>query len=386
MANKIKKSKRIGIDARFYGPENKGLGRYTKEVVDRILARDGQNEYVIFLNPDNFENFQSASPRVKKVLVKVRWYTLAEQIIMPFLIWKEKVDLMHFLHFNVPLFIRKRFIVTIHDLILTRHPTQRASTLSPWIYTLKNLAYKTVIKSAVKRAKKIIAVSKYTKDDITKQFKVSADKIAVIYEGISSTLKSAARNTGQIDDKNVVLKYNIDTPYLLYVGSAYPHKNLEILIDTLPKLKEKNPELKLVLVGEEDYFYKRIKKYAAGFSQGQDIIFPGFIPDNQLISFYRLAHAYVFPSLHEGFGLPPLEAMQQGCVVASSNRTCLPEILGEAVLYFDPNDSREMQDQIERILTDNNLREELIAKGRIQAQKYSWHDCVEKILELYDSI
>ncbi|MCX6800509.1 MAG: hypothetical protein NT091_05185, partial [Candidatus Falkowbacteria bacterium] len=136
--NKIKV---FGIDARFYGPVGKGLGRYTKEIVDRILAFDQVNNYVIFLSLDNYADFKILRSNVKKVLIKSRWYTLREQFELPLKIYQEKIDLMHFPHFNVPIFCPTKYIVTIHDLILTRYATVRATTLGPIKYIFKNLGY-----------------------------------------------------------------------------------------------------------------------------------------------------------------------------------------------------------------------------------------------------
>jgi glycosyltransferase involved in cell wall biosynthesis len=397
MVNNIKKVKRIGIDARFYGPVGKGLGRYTKEVVDRIIALDHNSEYVIFLGKDNFEEFKTSNLKVKKVLADVRWYTLAEQILMPFYIWREKLDLMHWPHFNVPLLCLTKFIVTIHDLILTRFSTQRATTLSPFFYWLKNAAYKIIIRTAIKRAQKIIAVSEFTKNDIVQKFKVNRDKIVVTYEGVFEPLPRA----GNEDDKKVLFRYNITSPFLLYVGNAYPHKNLEGLIKVFFKIRnryyvekaantnlnKKKNNLQLVLVGKEDYFYTKVIKFSKEFDKrGNKIIFSGFVPDDDLVVFYRKALAYIFPSLYEGFGLPPLEAMAQGCPVVSSNKASMPEVLGEAAFYFNPEDKSEMYNQIIRIINNSSLREELIKKGHEQIKKYSWQECAEQTLAIYNSI
>jgi glycosyltransferase involved in cell wall biosynthesis len=374
-----KKIKRIGIDARFYGPLGKGLGRYTKEVVDKVIELDKDNEYVIFLSRENFTDFKTENRNVKKVLAAVRWYTLAEQILMPYYIYKENLDIMHFPHFNVPILCPVKFIVTIHDLILTKFPTQRASTLSPILYKIKNLAYKIIIQNAVKKSCKIIAVSEFTKKDILNNFKIKADKIAVTYEGVAAGIKSNEQYPEQILEK-----HKIEKPYLLYVGNAYPHKNLEWLIKAFASLGV-NENLSLILVGKDDYFYERVKTFTKNLNRSK-IIFPGFVLDEELSIFYKEAIAFVFPSLYEGFGLPPLEAMTHGCPVISSNKASMPEILGDAALYFDPEDDCDIKNKIISIIKDNNLREKLIENGYEQVKKYSWLECARKTLEIYRKI
>jgi len=394
------KIKRIGIDARFYGPIGKGLGRYTKEVVDRVIKLDEQNEYVIFLSRENFAEFKTANPKVRKVLSRARWYTLAEQILMPYLIFRENLDLMHFPHFNVPVFCPVKFIVTIHDLILTKYPSQRATTLGPLFYKLKHFLYKVVINSAVKKSTKIITVSEFTKSDIIKQFNIKDDKIVVTCEGVADNLKNAVSG----NTESVLGKYEIKKPFLLYVGNAYPHKNLEKLIEVFSKtdafpMKEgeegindfkspytpfvKGGKLTLVLVGKDDYFYNRVKDFAKRFLSS-NIIFPGFVPDYDLSVLYRQAVAYIFPSLYEGFGLPPLEAMAAGCPVISSNAASMPEILDDSALYFDPTSTDDMEKKIRLIVSDEKLRKELIVKGNERIKKYSWDECARKTLEIYN--
>ncbi|MCF7795221.1 glycosyltransferase family 4 protein [Patescibacteria group bacterium] len=379
----IDNKKRIGIDARFYGPVGKGLGRYTKEIVDNILRMDSENFYVIFLSPENYDLFSSENKNVKKVLVKSRWYSWSEQIFFPWQIYKEKLDLMHFTHFNVPILTRVKFIVTIHDLILTRFSTQRATLLPPLYYKIKYLAYKFVISLAVSRAEKIIAVSEFTKKDIEKKFKVKKDKISVIYEGISNL------NLQEIEsreyDKKILKNYNInDNRYLLYVGNAYPHKNLESLLDIFKKLKNDFPSLLLVLVGKEDYFYNRLKKYAKNLNlSNEDIVFADYVPDNELVSLYRNALAYVFPSLYEGFGLPPLEAMSYDCPVVSSDQSSLPEVLGDSALYFNPYNNIDMYEKIKKIIKNKYLRKELVEKGKLQINQYNWFSSAYSTYKLY---
>jgi len=380
MKKNIKQIKRIGIDARFYGPVGKGLGRYTKEVVDRILDMDIENEYVVFLSPDSFDVFNTKNKKVKKVLVRARWYSVMEQIAMPYYIFREKLNFIHFLHFNVPFICPTKFIVTIHDLILTKFPTQRASKLSPIFYKIKHFVYKIIIKSGINKAQKVIAVSKFTKQEIINQFHVDKDKIVVTYEGVSDDLTKVKTH-----DKKVAIGYNIKEPFLLYVGNAYPHKNLESLVEIFSIIRKKHRNLSLVLVGKEDYFYKRLKQYVEDH-KFENIIFPGYVPDSDLLDIYKEALCYVFASFYEGFGLPPLEAMSQGCAVVSSNKTCMPEILEDAALYFDPENKNEMVEKINEIVKNKELRVELIEKGYKQVQKYSWDRCAKQTFEVYEQV
>jgi glycosyltransferase involved in cell wall biosynthesis len=376
---------RIGIDARFYGPLGKGLGRYTQEIVDQITTLDTQNEYVIFLSKSNFDEFVPKNTSVTKVLADIPWYGFAEQIKMPRLIAKQNLDLMHFPHFNVPIFCPVPFVVTIHDLILTKFPTIRATTLGPVVYFIKNIAYRFGINVAVRRSQKIIAVSEYTKKDIIDQFGVQSEKVSMIYEGVANLDESIDQKfTTKLKASEILSGYCILEPYLLYVGNAYPHKNLESLIRVFVQLHKNQPFLKLVLVGREDYFYHRLKLFAQEVSNdNESIIFPGYVPDRDLQTLFEHADLYVFPSKYEGFGLPPLEAMSRGCAVASSNATCLPEILGEAAHYFDPNDEQAMYATIKTILFDPKLKQTLIAKGKERSKLFSWEQAARETLKVY---
>lgn len=377
--------KRIGIDARFYGPIGKGLGRYTQEIVDNIIKLDARTEYVVFLNKENFSAFACDGQRVKKVLADVPWYGWKEQVLMPWLLWRAKLDLVHFPHFNVPVFYFGKFVTTIHDLILIKYPTIRATTLSWRLYWFKNLAYRAVIWSAVWRAEKIIAVSEFTKSDILRHFKIRAEKVVVTYEGVANLAKGRETLFDFSNDKDTLLRYNINKPFLLYVGNAYPHKNLERLLKVFAALRAEGSNLSLVLVGREDYFYSRLKNLAAelGLFKTGSLVFTDYVNDAELEALFRQAETYVFPSLYEGFGLPPLEAMAKGCPVVSSQRSSMKEVLGEAAIYFNPEDERAMADKIRLIIQDEALRQKLRALGYEQVKKYSWWECARLTHEVY---
>jgi len=376
----------IGIDARFFGPRGKGLGRYTQKLIESLEELDGQNDYVIFLRRANFDEFQPKNPRFKKVLADFRWYGLTEQILFPAAIRRQKIDLMHFPHFNVPVFYFGRYLVTVHDLILRYFGTRRSSTLGAVKYYFKNLGYKVVFWLAVKRAEKIITVSDYVKKDLIKNFHFQPEKIVVTPEG------APPRSLPFPGLRYKLREFGLTKPYLIYVGNAYPHKNLERLIKAFEILTgDLKKDFQLALVGEEDYFYERLQAEAKDSILSEPeiferIVFTDFVADEDLWLLYQNASLYVFPSLCEGFGLPPLEAMSQGVPVVCSGATCLPEILGEAAIYFDPLSPRDMAEKINQVLDDEKLRRDLIAKGFEQIKKYSWKEMGEETLKVYSAI
>jgi glycosyltransferase involved in cell wall biosynthesis len=371
---------RIGIDARFFGPAGKGLGRYTQKLITHLEQIDQVNEYFIFLRQENWDDYLPTNPHFHKVRADYRWYTLAEQLGMPRAIRRQKLDVMHFTHFNVPLFFKGKFIVTIHDLILTKFPTTRATTLGPLVYAIKHWGYGLVIRRAVRRAAGIIAVSKYTKKDIVDQFQVNPDRVIVTYEAVDTP------QTGTADAQGLERTYGVHSPYVLYVGNVYPHKNAEGLLHAFMEIRERRPDIQLVLVGKSDYFFERVKNLAGQLGLADSVRFPGFVPDADLSGVYRGAAVYVFPSFYEGFGLPALEACAYGTPVVASNSSCLPEILEQAAVYFDPHKISEMASAIERVLDDRELADRLRQNGLRQAAKFSWRHMANQTLDLYRQI
>lgn len=371
----------IGIDARFYGPFGKGLGRYTQKLIKYLEKMDTENQYVVFLRRENFNDYQPKNKNFQKVLADCRWYSFKEQIALPFIFRKYKFDLMHFPHFNVPLFYRRKFVLTIHDLILVHFPTVRASTLSPIFYWIKFLAYKIAIKSAITRAEKIFAVSEFTRKDILETYgNIPAEKVLTTYEACDSYPLSETKN-----DREILQKYGIIKPYLIYIGNVYPHKNPENLVLAFKKIREQGSKVSLVFVGNDDYFYLRLKKFVAD-NGVENIVFASGVNDGDLEVLLRNAEIYVRPSFYEGFELPPLEAMSKGVPVLSSNHACALEILGDSALYFDGENVDDIVEKIWKVMSDENLKQELIKKGFEQVKKYDWKEMAQKTLETYNII
>lgn len=371
---------RIGIDARFFGPFGKGLGRYTQKLIEGLERVDAENQYVIFLRRENWNDYLPKRPNFKKVLAPFHWYTVKEQVMMPSAIAREKVNLMHFPHFNIPVFYSRKFVVTIHDLILLRFPTKKATTLGPLKYKIKELGYKLAISRAIRKAEKIITVSNFTKQDIVNYFKTSPDKISVTYEGVD-----LPEPDGQNQD--VLKKYNISQPYILYVGNVYPHKNIESLLIALKKMDSSNhqelKDLRLVIVCKHDFFLQRAKEQAEKLGIARKVTFTGYVPDSDLGLIYKNAAVYVFPSFYEGFGLPPLEAMAQGVPVVSSQATSMPEIMKDAALYFNPGNPDEIVELVKSVVSDNNLRQKMAALGRELIKEYNWDTMAKETVGIY---
>ena len=360
---------KIGIDARLYGIGHRGLGRYTQKLIEQLERLDHDNEYVIFLQPEEYEQYQPVNPKFTKVLAPYRPYSWQEQLIFPQLIGKYHPDLMHFPHFNVPVIYGCPYVVTIHDLIITHYPTSRATTRNKFVYQLKLFGYRVIVKLAAKRARQVITVSDFTRQDIIKLLGVAESKVVRIYEGADPV--SPAQTEPIFAPQT----------YLLSVGAAYPHKNLEFLCKAFSKFAT-DKDYKLILVGRKDVFYERLEQSLTD-EQKKNIIFFGEATDEQLANLYRNALAYVFPSLLEGFGLPALEAQSANIPVISSNLSSLPEVLGDSALFFDPNNQQALIDELQKISTDSALRSKLIEQGGENIKRFSWEQMGREILKIY---
>lgn len=402
---------KIVIDARFLGTPT-GIGRYVEELVNGLgkslslpLKKGEDIEFVVLVSKVGWKKWKpkislepEAPPQaqhvpraqIRKKLVDARWYTVAEQFALWRVLREENPDLVHFPHWNICYFWNGPFVVTIHDLILLDYPTRRASKLGSIAYWIKyKILFPLVLRKAIYKAKKIIVTSNYTKQSILKHFpKVDGSKIEAIYEGASKLI---------VNSQSLLFQHKVNTPYLLYVGNALPHKNLEFLVRVFKKLKtvyphlnpltskggRKEREFNLVLVGEPSYFYDRLKEYVKNLGMHEDVIFTGRVSDEELAELYKNAALYVFPSLLEGFGLPPLEAMAHGAPVVAANSSCLPEILGDAAVYFNPKDEDDAVRKIGNVLENDSLRDSLLKKGCEQNRKYSWEKQAKETFDIY---
>lgn len=369
----------IGIDARFYGV-NAGIGRYLRNLISELQKMDKSNEYYLFLLKKDIPQVKF-SKNFHPVEANFSWYGFEEQIKFPKVLRKYNLDLVHFPHFNVPVLYKGKFVVTIHDLIHSEFKMKRASTRSKVYYEIKQLAHKRVLNYAIKRSQRIITVSEYVKGQLAKKWGVG-EKMQVIHEGVEEGFIKLAKQCSKENIAGVLKKYQIEPPFIYYIGAAHPHKNVEGLIKAFMTLRKKYQYLALVLAGEDNFFWQRIKREY----KHKDIRFVGFVSDADSIAFLKSASCYVQPSLEEGFGLPILEAFICRCPVVSSDRASLPEIAGDGAIYFDPKDKDDIADKIVRVLNDQKLKKELIEEGNVRLDKFSFKKMAEETLKIYNSV
>ena len=372
---------RIGIDCRIYSSRFTGIGRYTHEIVDRIIGLNNKltkpHQLILFFNNPEYKNGEAvfrSLKNVKTILVNAKHYSLAEQFTFLKKLNAQNLDLVHFPHFNVPVLYNKPYIVTIHDLTLSLFPGQK---MTKWYH---RLGYNLTIKNAVKKAKKIIAVSENTKKDLIKLLNVPASKIKVIYNGISENFYQKR------PQKTALLRRVWVSPFLLYTGVWRSHKNLPRLIEAFKILKTKHSDLKnlkLIITGKPDPHYPEVKNTVVKLHLQKDVIFPGLVPEKELLKLYNNASIFVFPSLYEGFGLPPLEAMACGTPVAASNSSSIPEICGtKNAIFFDPHDVNDIAKKLYLLYKNKDLQEKLIKNGLAHAAKFSWQTTAQKTFEI----
>lgn len=368
---------KIGIDARFWSQT--GIGRYIREIVGELAKQDLQNEYVIFLMVSDFDSV-TLPANFKKIKTTIHWHSFSEQLILPMLYLKEKLDLLFVPHFNVPIFYPGKFITTIHDLTVLRVRTGRVTTLPYPVYVVKYLGAFLAHLIAIKRSQKIFTVSQFVKNDIVQTFKVDPKKIVLTPNAVDESFYRR-----QVNEIEVVLqKYNIRPPYLFYVGNGYPHKNLERLIKAFETVSKDFPKLTLVLGGKKNFFYNRLEKESVSLVTSGRLVYPGFINDSDLPTLYSGAEAFVNPSLYEGFGIQTLEAFACGCKVICSNATSLPEIGGDLADYFDPRDVKNMAEIIKSALVKTSP--DFLAKATNRVKQFSWRSSAQTILETMKSL
>ncbi len=371
---------RIGIDARFYGPRvgGGGLGRYVAELVTHLQEIDQKNQYVLFLRKDNFHECRITNKNFSKQLVDIPWYTLEEQMKMPGVVARSQVDFMHYPHWNVPIFSKVPFIVTVHDLIMLELPrSSRVSTRSPIVYGFKHAGFRMTLESAIHRSRHILTVSKYTKQSILKHFGVKQDEITVILNGVIPPREARSVSLTAL---------GVYQPYFLYVGNAYPHKNIEMMMHAFAQFHENHPYVQLVIAGRRDVFSQRLEKEADELGlKGEAVRFIDLPTDEELAALYKNANLFIFPSRIEGFGIPPLEAMSYGTPVAAAKTSSIPEVCKHAAHYFEPDDIEALAELMRQAADEPERFDQSTKDGFKVAESYTWRETAKQTLEVYNN-
>lgn len=366
---------KIGIDARMFSDAFTGIGRYTYELTHRFFEMHPDVEWVLFLNEPQYSQFDFPA-NVRKVRVNAPHYSFAEQTRFLRLLTREKCDLVHFTHFNVPLFYRGKFVVTIHDTTISFFPGKKFK--SWW----RRAAYRLVISRAISRAKKVITVSHNTAADVQKLFSVSREKVIPIWNGIGTDFHPCS----ETEHERVRRKFQLSPQFLLYTGVWREHKNLVGLLRAFALLKSSHPDLQLVITGREDPHYPEVLSTIRELGLSESVKCVGLVDFPDLQALYSAATVYVFPSFYEGFGLPPLEAMAAGTPVAASNSSAIPEVCGEAAHFFNSRSPEDMARKMEEIFQDTELRAGLIARGQERIKKFDWDQSAAETLRVYGSV
>ncbi len=381
--------KTIGIDARMQGAKHAGIGRYTANLISHLsrLKEFDQFNWILFVRKEDYQIINNEyGKKFTCFIADFPHYSLAEQVLFPLSLYRAGCDLVHFPHFNVPLLYFKPFVVTIHDLIKHQSRGPQTTTKKPALYKIKFFFYRLVVSRAAKQAGKIFVPSRFVKNQVVNYYRINEKKVVVTYEGVEDKFSISSFQFPNKEKEKVLKKYQIKKPYLLYVGSVYPHKNINRLIKAVKIAREKLPKLSLVVVCSRNIFWQRLKKVIHSIKADSYIKLTGFVPDEDLALLYQEATSFVFPSLMEGFGLPPLEAMASSCPVISSRATCLPEIYGQAALFFDPLNPKDMAKKIVTMVSDKKLQNQYRVRGQKKVTEYSWGKMAQETMGEYQSV
>jgi glycosyltransferase involved in cell wall biosynthesis len=357
-----------------------GLGRYTQELMAALLDIDSENEYVAFYNrpsearvdppldrlPHLTTNLDTKPWRMSALVA--HFARIPQDRLFP------AIDLFHATDHLLPRLTRAKSVFTLHDLVFRFYPHTH-KPLNRWFLTLTMPRF-------LRAADAVIAVSESTKRDAIQAYGIDEAKITVIYEGVSDHFR-------RVSPEAIVAvrhKYSLPDEFILSLGTIEPRKNLTSLLEAYHTLRNEGSPLGLVIVGKKGWLYSGFFNRMHELGLEHDVVFPGFVPDEDLPALYSTADLFVFPSLYEGFGLPVLEALACGTPVVASNASSLPEVAGEAALLVDPSSVEALVRAVKDVLGNRELREDLRERGPKQAARFNWQRAARDTLAVYTSL
>jgi len=368
---------RIAIDIRKINEF--GVGTYIWNLVRNLAGIDNRNDYLLVGSQRNFHELGPLPPNFKQLYQPEENGLWRDNISIPFDLHRQRLDVVHIPHHEAPFFTPSKLVVTIHDCVHLLFPQEDSSNFGNYRSYLRT-------KRVVHAAQHVLAVSRSTKDDLINIFELPDSKISVVHNALDERF-AFTHTPGE--RKQVLERYQLKDPFVLYSGKIRPHKNVHRLIEAFAVLKnelgdsDRYKNLKLIIIGDElsKHQYLRLTVIRSGAQQ--DVRFFGFVPYPILRVFYQSAELFAFPSLYEGFGLPPLEAMANRAPVLASNTSSLPEVLEDAAVLVNPENVFDIARGMKLILSDDAVRQRLIQKGLEQVAKFSWKLAAQKILERY---
>jgi len=379
---------KIGIDGRYIQDHFPGIGRYTYNLVRALRDMEGEFGYVLFIDERTSNSrYDLAALRcnnVQLLSLSASTFSLAEQVVLPFAVKQAGIALFHSPYYVKPYLLPCPSVVTIHDASPARYPASLPSAKA-------RAAFWLTANLAVRTSKKVLAPSRFAEDDLVKFFQVPRAKVAVTYYAADERFQPGLAGTPQAEV--VRRRYGLPSRYVLYLGTNKPLKNLVRLVDAFGEVTRRFHDNAgspapgnmpvLVLAGQEDPRYPEARQRVAQLSLAEWVRFVGDIAEEDQPYVYAMADLFVFPSLAEGFGLPPLEAMACGTAVVCSKAASLPEVVGDAALSFDPLNVEDIGQAIWTALSDENLRRVLSEKGQFRARQFSWQRTAEQTANVY---
>lgn len=367
---------RCGVDVReLEKGKATGIGRYLLNFLKIATEEKREWEFILFGNQNT--KIDLGAPNLKKIFIPEYLTPWWDQVKLPRYLRKERVDIFLTPYLKAPLFVSCKLVVIINDLIPFLFSGYQGLKSFPRRIYFKNLG-----RRAAKRADKIITISQYSKKDILKVFRIPEEKIEVIYLSVDRAYHSLTSNLEEITSK-----YGIAKRFIFCFSNFNPHKNVKTLIEAYYRLPQKmKSEYQLVLGGRRDRYCMSLEKMVKHLKLEEKVIFTGFIPEEDLPLIYNAAELFLFPSLYEGFGLPPLEAMACGTPVIASNTTSLPEVVGQAGILVNPYKVDEIKEAVIRVLTDSTLRNDLIKRGLERAKQFTPEKTAKRILKIFAEV
>ncbi len=371
---------RIAIDIRKINEF--GIGTYIWNLVRNLGAIDSRNEYLLIGSNRNLHELGPLPLNFKQLYQPEDENMWRRHVTTPLALRRQNVDVVHVPHHEAPFFAPGKVVVTIHDCVHLLFPQEDSSKFRNYRSYLR-------MKRVIEGSRHVLAVSKSTKEDLINIFQTPESKISVVHNALDE--RFAFTHTPD-ERKHVLERYQLKDPFILYSGKIRPHKNLHRLIEAFAVLKseliddEQYKNLKLIIIGDELSRHQYLRLTVVRSGAQQDVRFFGFVPYPILRVFYQSATLFAFPSLYEGFGLPPLEAMANRTPVIASNTSSLPEVLDDAAVLVNPENVFDIARGMKHILQDDALREKLVRKGVEQVGKFSWKVAAEKVLRTYEQV